>query len=94
MGEADLRLAEMKKLEYEFDRDIVRGAINPVSPVCVEYPDIGMVCYSPSPMQRTGNILGEKVIRYFEDRLRARVRCCALVLKLIMWSVYITTTFL
>ena len=31
MGEADLRLAEMKKLEYEFDRDIVRGAINPVS---------------------------------------------------------------
>ena len=25
-------------------------------------------------MQRTGNILGEKVIRYFEDRLRARVR--------------------
>ena len=42
MGEADLRLAEMKKLEYEFDRDIVRGAINPVSyifiTICVEYP--------------------------------------------------------
>jgi len=33
VGEADLRLAEMKKLTYEFDRDIVRGAVNPVSQI-------------------------------------------------------------
>lgn len=37
VGEADLRLAEMKKLEYEFDRDIVRGAINPVSCIFIQY---------------------------------------------------------
>ncbi len=29
--EADIQLAEIKKSYYEFDRDIVRGAINPVS---------------------------------------------------------------
>ena len=28
--EADLRVVEMKKSAYEFDRDIVRGAVNPV----------------------------------------------------------------
>ena len=31
VAEADLRIAEMKKAAYEFDRDIVRGAVNPVS---------------------------------------------------------------
>ncbi len=31
VAEADLRLAETKKLGYEFDRDIIRGAVNPVS---------------------------------------------------------------
>ncbi|XP_041375443.1 coiled-coil domain-containing protein 113-like [Gigantopelta aegis] len=50
MEEADLRLAEIKKESYEFDRDIVKGAVN----------------------QRTAKVIAEKVIRYFEDRLRAR----------------------
>lgn len=31
VAEADLRVVEMKKAAYEFDRDIVRGAVNPVS---------------------------------------------------------------
>ena len=30
IAEADLRMAEMKKAAYEFDRDIIRGAVNPV----------------------------------------------------------------
>lgn len=29
MEEADLRLAETKKESYEFERDIVKGAMNP-----------------------------------------------------------------
>ena len=29
--EADLRLAEIKKATYEFDRDVLRGSVNPVS---------------------------------------------------------------
>ena len=33
IGEADLRLQELKKLQYEFERDVVRGAINPVSQI-------------------------------------------------------------
>ena len=28
--EADLRLAELKKATYEFDRDVLRGSVNPV----------------------------------------------------------------
>lgn len=30
---ADIRFAEIKKAAYEFERDIVRGAINQVGPV-------------------------------------------------------------
>ena len=33
IGEADLKLQELKKLQYEFERDIVRGAINPVNQI-------------------------------------------------------------
>lgn len=33
IGEADLRLQELKKLQYEFERDVVKGAINPVSQI-------------------------------------------------------------
>ena len=51
MEEADLRLAETKKEGYEFDRDIVKGAVN----------------------QRTTRVVAEKVVRYFEDKLRSRV---------------------
>lgn len=54
MEEADLRLAEIKKESYEFERDITKGAVN----------------------SRTGKVVAEKVIRYFEDKLRSRVRCC------------------
>ena len=31
MQEADIRLIEVKKVQHEFNRDIVNGAINPVS---------------------------------------------------------------
>ena len=30
VAEADVRMTEMKKAAYEFDRDIVRGAVNAV----------------------------------------------------------------
>ena len=30
MEEADIRLAEIKKTQYEFKRDVVSGAVNPV----------------------------------------------------------------
>ena len=29
MEEADLRLGEMKKVSYEFERDVVKGSVNP-----------------------------------------------------------------
>ena len=51
MEEADLRLTETKKEAYEFDRDIMKGAVN----------------------QRTNKVVAEKVVRYFEDKLRSRV---------------------
>ncbi|KAK2141456.1 hypothetical protein LSH36_1095g00096 [Paralvinella palmiformis] len=50
MEECDLRLAEMKKASYEFERDVVKGSINP----------------------RTNKVIAEKVVRYLEDKLRAR----------------------
>jgi len=52
MEEAELRLAEIRKSHYEFDRDIVKGAVN----------------------AQTNKVVSEKVVRYFEDKLRARVR--------------------
>lgn len=51
LEEADIRVAEIKKEEYEFERDIVRGASN----------------------LKTGTANAEKVIKYLEERLRARV---------------------
>ncbi len=51
MEEADMRLGEMKKTAYEFERDIVKGSVN----------------------QRTNKVIAEKVQRYFEDKIRARV---------------------
>ena len=46
-----MRVGEIKKASYEFERDIVKGAVNP----------------------RTGKVISEKVSRYWEDKLRARV---------------------
>jgi len=51
LEEADMRMAEIKKEEYEFERDIVKGAANP----------------------RTGKANAEKVSKYLEDKLRAKV---------------------
>lgn len=51
LEEADMRLTEMKKEEYEFERDIAKGAINP----------------------RTGKPISEKVVKYLDDKLRAKV---------------------
>ncbi|XP_033126093.1 coiled-coil domain-containing protein 113-like [Anneissia japonica] len=50
MEEAELRLSELKKSFYEFDRDIVKGSVN----------------------SRSNRVIAEKVIRYFEDKQRAR----------------------
>lgn len=50
MEEADLRLAETKKENYEFERDITKGAAD----------------------GSTGKVIAEKVVRYFEDRIRGR----------------------
>jgi hypothetical protein len=55
LEEADMRLTEMKKEEYEFERDIAKGAVNP----------------------RTGKPISEKVIKYLDDKLRAKVTCIA-----------------
>jgi len=52
LEEAELRLVEIKKDEYEFERDIAKGAVNP----------------------RTGKPISEKVIKYLDDKLRAKVR--------------------
>ena len=35
MEEADIRSAEVKKSSYEFERDIVKGAVNEVIIVCI-----------------------------------------------------------
>lgn len=51
MEEAELRLAEIRKSHYEFDRDIVKGSFN----------------------AQTNKVVAEKVTRYFEDKIRARV---------------------
>ncbi|ORZ41679.1 hypothetical protein BCR44DRAFT_1011504 [Catenaria anguillulae PL171] len=50
LEEIDIGLAELKKDQYEFRRDIVHGALN----------------------ERTGKVMAEKVVRYWEDRMRAR----------------------
>lgn len=52
MEECELTLSETKKESYEFERDILKGAIN----------------------QRTGKVIAEKVSRYFEDKIKSRVR--------------------
>ena len=52
MEECELTLSEAKKESYEFERDILKGAIN----------------------QRTGKVIAEKVSRYFEDKIKSRVR--------------------
>ena len=76
--EADLRLAEIKKATYEFDRDVLRGSVNPVSThanlyICIipKTTIIMLCCVYLS--QRTQRIMGEKVAKYFEDRLKSRV---------------------
>ncbi|KAL3860691.1 hypothetical protein ACJMK2_010782 [Sinanodonta woodiana] len=50
MEEAELRFAETKKESYEFERDIVKGAVN----------------------LRTNKVVAEKVVRYFEDKIKSR----------------------
>ena len=75
--EADLRLAEIKKATYEFDRDVLRGAVNPVSLEanfqCSCIVIMLCVCVCVSMSQRTQRIMGEKVVKYFGDRLKSRV---------------------
>ncbi|XP_013405917.1 coiled-coil domain-containing protein 113 [Lingula anatina] len=50
MEEADIRINEIKKASYEFERDIVKGAVN----------------------TRTGKVISERVLKYLEDKIRAR----------------------
>ena len=68
--EADQRLAELKKATYEFDRDVLRGSVNPVGP-CLRFPYY-YYCMLPL-LQRTKRIMAEKVVKYFEDRVKSRV---------------------
>ena len=35
MEEADIRFAEVKKAQYEFNRDIVSGSVNTVRFLCI-----------------------------------------------------------
>ena len=49
MQEADLRLTELKKATYEFDRDVLRGSVNPVCVLdthCVCMPSYSIFNYS------------------------------------------------
>ena len=85
VDEAEIRTAEIKKSWYEFDRDIVKGALNQVSVVfyictrnsthvyrrCCVY--LFQCHHSPTYLQRTGKIKGEKVVKYFDERIKAKV---------------------
>ena len=37
MEEADIRLTEVKKTQYEFKRDVVNGATNPVGCILIYF---------------------------------------------------------
>lgn len=50
LEENEIKLSEIKKAMYEFNRDITQQAINP----------------------RTGRVMAERLVRYFEDKNRAR----------------------
>ncbi len=86
VDEAEIRTTEIKKSWYEFDRDIVKGALNQVSVVFYIFilvilhmcTDVVVVylfqCnHSPTYLQRTGKIKGEKVVKYFDERIKAKV---------------------
>lgn len=51
LEEIDIRTVELKKLVYEFKRDIVSAALNP----------------------RTGKIMAEKLVRYYEEQVKDKV---------------------
>ena len=94
MEEADIRSAEVKKASYEFERDIVKGAVNQVLlykcpafscqketgqelrlltvnvTVSNAFIDLILPCIV---LQRTNKVIAERVTRYIEDKLRARV---------------------
>lgn len=72
---ADHRLVEMNKAVYEFDRDIIRGAVNAVRFGGSLLSDHSLSSSAQSCLQRTGTIQGEKVLKYFEDYKRSRVSC-------------------
>ena len=55
MEEADIRLVELKKASYEFDRDVAK----------VLKEKRGVI------------VAAEKIVRYMEDRMRAKVSATA-----------------
>jgi predicted metal-binding protein len=59
MEEVEIRLSDIKKLSYEFKRDIVQSSINP----------------------RTGKVMAEKVIRYYEDKVKDKVNSLECLIK-------------
>ena len=84
----------MKKAAYEFDRDIVRAAVDSVRHplkliilcsmaccICVMRVSIDRSFIS----QHTGKIVSEKVIKYFEERLKSRVSSKLVVNEHIDW---------
>ena len=52
LEETDVRMTELKKAIYEFERDICKLSVH----------------------SRTKKVMGEKVIRYFEEKNKWRVR--------------------
>lgn len=60
-------MAEINKEEYEFERDIVKGAAN----------------------ARTGKANAEKVSKYLEDKLRAKVEIWQLICMCFVYVFYL-----
>lgn len=51
MEEADINMSELQKEYYEFERDVLKGALHP----------------------QTKKIMAEKCLRFFDDKIKARV---------------------
>lgn len=74
--EAKQRMDEIKKHQYEFERDVCRGGVDSVSifmafsAYCNKFPSYDIAV---SHLQRTGDVQAERVVKFFEDGIRSRV---------------------
>jgi hypothetical protein len=81
LEESEIRIAELRKAAYEFKRNIVVGAgqglhacwwesgVWSISLANLEN-DMRSLCISENP--RTGKIIAEKLVRYVEDKIKAK----------------------